>query len=316
MAKPPALPSRIVFMGTPPFAARSLKALLDAGAKPVAVFTRPDAVAGRGHKTVEPPVKAMAREAGIEVVQPKTLKTPEVQSYLKDLAPRVIVVVAYGQILPQAILDIPPLGCVNVHASLLPSHRGASPIAHAIWAGDKETGVTTMKMEAGLDTGPAYLQEKTRMPAIATTGSLTELLSEMGAGLLLETLRGLEAGSLQPVPQDDSIATQAPRLTKAQGMLDFSKPAAELERQIRAFEPWPGTFFTFKGETIKVRGAALGPAAPNGAAVGEVVSSEPFAVACGCGGMILFTTLQREGKRLMPASEVLRGFHIQPGSRL
>ncbi len=154
------------------------------------------------------------------------------------------------------------------------------------------------------------------MPAIATTGSLTELLSEMGAGLLLETLRGLEAGSLQPVPQDDALATQAPRLAKAQGRLDFTKPAAELERQIRAFEPWPGTFFTFKGETIKVRGAVIGPAAPGGAAVGEVVSSEPFAVACGSGGTILFTTLQREGKRLMPASEVLRGFHIQPGSRL
>ncbi len=303
-------------MGTPPFAARSLKALLDEGAKPLAVFTRPDAIAGRGHKTIEPPVKAMAREAGIEVVQPKTLKTPEVQSYLKDLAPRVIVVVAYGQILPQAVLDMPPLGCVNVHASLLPRHRGASPIAHAIWAGDKETGVTTMKMEAGLDTGPTYLQEKTLMPPMATTGSLTELLSEMGARLLLETLRGLEAGRLRPVPQDDSLATQAPRLAKAQGRLDFTKPAAELERQVRAFEPWPGTFFTFKGETIKVRDAALGPAAPTGVAAGEVVSSEPFVVACGCGGTILFASLQREGKRLMPASEVLRGFHIQPGSRL
>ncbi len=312
----PALPSRIVFMGTPAFAARSLQALLDAGARPVAVFTRPDAVAGRGHKTVEPPVKAMAREAGVELLQPKTLKAPEIQSHLLELAPRVIVVAAYGQILPQPVLDIPPLGCVNVHASLLPRHRGASPIAHAIWAGDETTGVTTMKMEAGLDTGPIYLQEKTPLPAAATTGALTEILARMGAGLLLKTLRGLEAGSLHPIPQDDALATRAARLTKAQGKLDFTKPAAELARQVRAFEPWPGTFFLFKGETIKVHEAVAGRVVPAGAGPGEVVSSEPLAVACGCGGTILFAALQREGKRPMPASEVLRGFPIPPGSRL
>ncbi len=316
MTASPPLPGRVVFMGTPFFAARSLKALMDGGAKPVAVFTRQDAVAGRGHKISEPPVKEMAREAGIEIIQPKSLRTPEIQARLRDLAPDVIVVVAYGQILPQTVLDIPPLGCLNVHASLLPRHRGASPIAHSIWAGDLETGVTTMKMEAGLDSGPIYLQKITTIPNGATAGSLTGLLAETGAELLIETLRGLKAGNLHPVRQDDSLATQAPRLAKAQGALDFTKTAIEIERQIRAFEPWPGTFFTFNGQMIKTRAAAVGPAAPEGAVPGEVLSSEPFAVACGGATTVLFSVLQREGKRLMPASEVLRGFNIPPGSRL
>ena len=316
MAASPPLPGRIVFMGTPFFAARSLKGLIDAGAKPVAVFTRQDAAAGRGHRISEPPVKVMAREAGIELIQPKSLKAPEIQARLRALAPDVIVVVAYGQILPQAVLDIPRLGCLNVHASLLPRHRGASPIAHSIWAGDAETGVTTMRMEAGLDTGPIYLQRKTAIPHGATAGSLTGLLAEMGAELLIETLRGLQAGELQPVKQNDALATQAPRLAKAQGALDFTKTAAEIERQVRAFDPWPGTFFTFKGQMLKTHGAAVGPPAREGTAPGEVLSSEPFAVACGGATTILFSFLQREGKRLMPASEVLRGFYIPPGSRL
>lgn len=311
------LPAPLVFMGTPDFAAVSLKALLDAGVRPAAVYTRPDKSAGRGHHLSEPPVKQLAKEAGLPVLQPKTLRTPEAAAELRAFAPEVVAVVAYGQLLPQELLDIPSLGCVNVHASLLPRHRGASPIAHSIWAGDSKTGVCTMRMEAGMDTGPVYLREEMAAPPDATTGSLTPLLAAMGAGLLVRTLQGLKAGGLRPAPQDDAFATLAPRLKKGQGRLDFTRPASELERQARAFDPWPGTFFSLRGETLKVLSAALGGDAPKGAAPGEVVlSDESLAIACGDGRLFTVRTLQREGKRPLPALEVLRGFPIPPGTRL
>lgn len=311
------LPAPLVFMGTPDFAAVSLRALLDAGVRPAAVYTRPDKVAGRGHRLSEPPVKQLAREAGIEVLQPKSLRTPEAVETLRAFAPEVVAVVAYGQLLTQELLDIPPLGCVNVHASLLPRHRGASPIAHAIWAGDPQVGVCTMKMEAGMDTGPVYQREEMPSPPEATTGSLSEQLAEMGARLLLQTLEGLQAGQLRAVPQEDALATAAPRLKKEQGLLDFARPAAELERQVRAFCPWPGTFFSLRGETLKVLSATLGGEAPAGLQPGEVASTDDsLAIACGDGRLFTVRTLQREGKRPLPALEVLRGFPIPPGTRL
>lgn len=310
------LPDPLVFMGTPDFAAESLRALLSAGARVAAVYTRPDKAVGRGQKVSMPPVKRLALEAGLPVVQPSTLRTPEAVEQLRAFAPAAVAVVAYGQLLPQSILDIPTLGCVNVHASLLPRHRGASPIAHAIWAGDTVTGVCTMRMEAGMDTGPIYLRRELSVPADATAGSLSPLLAEMGAHLLVETLEALAGPGLAPVPQEETAVTLAPRLKKEQGLLSFARPAAELARQVRAFDPWPGTYFQSGVERIKVLSATEGAEAPAGASPGEVLPGSALQIACGDGRILIIRTLQREGRRPLPAPEVLRGFPIPPGTRL
>jgi methionyl-tRNA formyltransferase len=309
------LPGRIVFMGTPDFAAASLARLLTEGARPVAAFAQPDKPAGRGRGLSAPPVKALASREGIPVHQPPTLKDPAVKELIETLCPEVIVVVAYGKILPQAILDVPPLGCVNVHASLLPRHRGASPIAHAIWEGDEVTGVTTMRMEAGMDTGPLYLQTEIPVPPGATTGSLSSLLARAGGDLLVETLARLYAGKLEARPQDESRATYAPKIRSEQGRLSFEAPAEKIERQIRAFQPWPGTYVECREERVKVLASAIGGEV-RGAAPGEVVECSPLGVACGDGRVLYLTRLQREGKRALPSQEVLRGFPIPRGTRL
>ncbi len=302
-------------MGTPDFAVVSLDALLTAGVRPLAVYTQADKPAGRGRTLTPPPVKVRALDARLHVHQPATLRAPEVLDELKALMPDVIVVAAYGKLLPQDVLDIPSLGCVNVHASLLPRHRGASPIAHAIWAGDERAGVSLMRMEAGLDTGPVYAARGIPMPAGATTGLLTPVLARLGASLLLETLEGLEKGIAVPDAQDDSLATIAPRLKADQGKLDFSLTAPQLERQIRAFDPWPGTYFEFSGERIKVLSCAVGGFSPEGSSPGDVMSGPELAVACGGGTALILGTLQRAGKRPLPSSEVLRGFKIPAGAR-
>lgn len=308
------LPSRIVFMGTPDFALASLDALLASGVKPLAVFTQSDKPAGRGHAMTPPPVKRRALEQGLAVRQPLTLKDPKTIAELEALRPDVIAVAAYGKLLPPNVLDIPPLGCINVHASLLPRHRGASPIAHAIWAGDLEVGISIMRMEAGLDTGPVYMARGIPLSHDATTGTLTPLLAHLGADLLIETLRGLKEGILRPSPQADHLATIAPRLKAEQGRLDFNRPAAELERQIRAFNPWPRTYFEISGERISVLSATLGP--PTRQSPGEVLPGPGFCVACGDGNSLLLGIIQRAGKRPLSASEVLHGFKIPPGSKI
>jgi methionyl-tRNA formyltransferase len=310
------LPKRILFMGTPEFARVSLEALLAAGGKPVAVFTQPDKPAGRKRVLQTPPVKALAAAHGIEVLQARTLKDPEVISRIRGLSPDVIAVVAYGKILPKPVLDVPRLGCVNVHASLLPRHRGAAPIAHAIWAGDESTGVCTMRMEEGLDTGPVYRARAIPIPPDATTGTLTPVLAALGAELLVETLEELQSGSLQAVPQDGSRATLAPRIRSEEGRLDFSRAAALLERQVRAFDPWPGTHIEVRGERVNVLSSALGPAAPPASAPGEVIAGPGLGVACGDGCVLYLARIQREGRKAMPSAEVLRGFPIPPGTRL
>jgi methionyl-tRNA formyltransferase len=308
------LPSRIVFMGTPQFALASLDALLAAGVSPLAVYTQADKPAGRGRHLAAPPVKRRALEVGLEVRQPNTLKVPEVIEELRRFEPDVIAVAAYGKILPQAVLDIPPLGCVNVHASLLPRHRGASPIANAIWEGDERVGVSIMKMEAGLDTGPVYLAKGITTPQGATTRTLTPVLAHLGAALLVEALEGIAAGVLTPVAQRDEEATLAPRLLAEQGRLDFGRPALYLERQIRAFDPWPGCYVEFEGERIKVLAGAIGGATSR--VPGEVLEGPGLSVACGDGLSLVLTTIQRAGKRPLPTSEVLRGFKIPQGTRL
>jgi len=308
------LPSRIVFMGTPDFALPSLEALLASGVRPLAVFTQSDKPAGRGRGMTPPPVKRYALEHGLDIRQPATLKDPEVVAGLRALGPEAIVVAAYGKILPPAILEIPPLGCINVHASLLPRQRGASPIAHAIWTGDPEVGISIMRMEAGLDTGPVYMSRGIPAPQEATTGTLTPLLARLGADLLLATLKGIKAGILEPEPQEDALATLAPRLKVEQGRLDFSRPAAELERQVRAFHPWPGTYFECSGERIKVHSVSIGPV--TSLPPGEVLASPGLSIACGDGRTVVLETIQRAGKRPLPASEVLHGFKIPPGSKI
>jgi methionyl-tRNA formyltransferase len=308
------LPSRIVFMGTPDFALPSLEALLVSGVRPLAVFTQSDKPAGRGRGMTPPPVKRYALEKGLDIRQPATLKDPEVMADLRSLGPDVIAVAAFGKILPPAILEIPPLGCINVHASLLPRHRGASPIAHAIWAGDREVGISIMRMEAGLDTGPVYMSRGIPAPQEATTGTLTPLLARLGADLLIATLKGIRAGILEPEAQEESLATLAPRLKVEQGRMDFSRPAEELERQVRAFDPWPGTFFEYSGERIKVHSVSIGP--ETSLPPGEVLALPGFSIACGDGRALVLETIQRAGKRPLPASEVLHGFKLPPGSKI
>ncbi len=305
------LPGRIVFMGTPDFAAASLEALLRSQANVAAVFTQPDKPVGRKRTLTAPPVKLLAKSAGIPVLQPRSLKGEDIAGELRELRPDVIVVAAYGKILPKSILAVPPMGCVNVHASLLPRHRGASPIAHSIWAGDRETGITIMKMDEGMDTGPVLMKRAVPMPPGATTESLTPVLASLGADLLLAALRGLQAGILEPQPQEDGKATYAPRLKAEDGRLDFGKPADRLEKQVRAFQPWPGTYFVLQGCKIKVLEAAVGECGARAAEAGGILRGPDFlGVTCGDGKVLEVRRLQREGRKAMSATDFLRGFPL------
>ncbi len=314
-------PARVIFMGTPDFAAPSLRALID-GAQPgriwpggltvAAVVTRPDKPVGRGRKMVYSPVKQLALEAGLSVLQPGPLRQPEAQAALRDLAPDVIVVAAFGQILPRTVLDLPSSGCLNVHASLLPRWRGASPIAAAIRAGDPDTGVTIMRMEEGLDTGAIVAMRATPIGADETTGALTERLAALGAELLTETLPGWLAGDITPIPQNESHATMTRPLRKEDGRLDWRLSATELARIARSVTPWPGAFTTWQGKLFKMQEVApierdndLPPGTCYPLPTGDVRG----ALACACGdGALALKVVQLEGKRAVPAADALRGY--------
>lgn len=276
-------PLRIVFAGTPEFAAEHLKALLNSPYQVVAVYTQPDRPAGRGQKLMPSPVKQLALQHEIAVYQPQTLRDPAAQAELAALKPDLLVVVAYGLILPQVVLDIPRLGCINSHASLLPRWRGAAPIQRAIQAGDAESGVTVMQMEAGLDTGPMLLKVSTPISADDTGGSLHDRLAELGPPAVLQAIDGLAAGRLRGEVQDDSLATYAHKLNKDEALLDWSRPAVELERLIRAFNPWPICHSSLNGAPLKVLAAQLvtEPGAGRGAP-GEILaaSKDGLTVAC------------------------------------
>lgn len=284
---------RIVFAGTPEFAAQHLQALLDANRQVVAVYTQPDRPAGRGQKLMPSPVKQLAQSRGIPVFQPSTLRAPEAQAELAALQADLMVVVAYGLILPQAVLDLPRLGCINSHASLLPRWRGAAPIQRAIEAGDSESGVTVMQMEAGLDTGPMLLKVTTPVSAIDTGGSLHDRLATLGAQALVEAVAALEAGTLVGEVQDDALATYAHKLNKEEARLDWTRPAVELERRVRAFHPWPICHAGLDDATLKVHAAraAAGQGTP-----GQILeaSREGLEIACGEGSLLL-TRLQLPG---------------------
>ncbi|CAK13018.1 methionyl-tRNA formyltransferase [Pseudomonas entomophila] len=293
---------RIVFAGTPEFAAEHLKALLDSPYEIVAVYTQPDRPAGRGQKLMPSAVKALAVAHDIPVYQPQTLRNPEAQAELAALKPDLMVVVAYGLILPQVVLDIPRLGCINSHASLLPRWRGAAPIQRAVEAGDAESGVTVMRMEAGLDTGPMLLKVVTPISAEDTGGTLHDRLAAMGPGAVVQAIAGLADGSLQGEVQDDTLATYAHKLNKDEARIDWNRPAVELERLIRAFNPWPVCHSTLDGESVKVLAANLstGKGTP-----GEILSAskDGLVVACGDGALSL-TRLQLPGGKALAFSDL------------
>ncbi len=306
---------RVAFMGTPDFSVPTLKALAEAGHEIAAVYSQPPRPAGRGQKERPSPVQAYAESRGWEVRTPASLKTPEAQADFAALDLDVAVVVAYGLILPQAILDAPRLGCVNVHASLLPRWRGAAPIQRALLAGDAETGVTIMQMEAGLDTGPMLLKRSLPIARETSAQDLHDALAELGASMINEALDGLAAGTLTATPQPDEGVTYAEKLDKAEGRLDWSDSAEALDRRIRAFTPWPGAFFEVEGakgrERVKVLQAEL---CEESGVPGTVLDGQAT-VACGKGALRL-KKVQRAGKAPMDAEAWLRGFDLPAGTVL
>ncbi|MCQ4286386.1 methionyl-tRNA formyltransferase [Pseudomonas stutzeri] len=293
---------RIVFAGTPEFAAQHLQALLDTNRQVVAVYTQPDRPAGRGQKLMPSPVKQLALQHGIAVYQPQTLRDPAAQAELAGLQADLMVVVAYGLILPQAVLDMPRLGCINSHASLLPRWRGAAPIQRAVEAGDAESGVTVMQMEAGLDTGPMLLKVSTPITTDDTGGSLHDRLAELGSRAVVEAVTALEAGSLKGEVQDDNLATYAHKLNKDEARLDWSRPAVELERLIRAFHPWPICHSSLDEAAVKIHGARLtdGQGEP-----GQIIGAgkDGLQVACGVGSLLI-TRLQLPGGKPLGFSDL------------
>ncbi|MEC4594610.1 MULTISPECIES: methionyl-tRNA formyltransferase [Nitrospirillum] len=299
---------RLAFMGTPDFSVPVLDALVAAGHEVACVYSQPPRPAGRGHKEQPTPVHARAQALGIPVRTPRTLRKEEAQAEFRELNLDVAVVVAYGLILPQAVLDAPRLGCLNIHASLLPRWRGAAPIQRAILAGDAESGVTIMQMEAGLDTGPTLLEERIALTPRMTASQLHDGLSAMGARLIVTALDRLAAGDLPATVQPEEGVTYAAKLTKEEGLLDFTKPAAELDRQVRALTPRPGTWFeaALEGGTVeKIKVLAAEPVAGTGAP-GTLLDAN-LTVACGEGALRL-TTVQRPGKGPVEGAAFLRGF--------
>jgi methionyl-tRNA formyltransferase len=311
---------RVIFMGTPEFAVPSLRALASLnGCEVVGVVTRLDKPAGRGSTPAPPPVKVAALALGLPVLQPGSLRKPAAQQQLADLAPDVIVVAAFGQILPATVLDLPARGCLNVHASLLPQYRGASPITAAILAGDAETGNTIMLMDVGLDTGAIIAQEALPIAPDDTTATLTAKLAVQGADLLARTLPRWLAGALTPLPQDEALATTTRLIRKEDGVIDWQLPAVGIARQVRAYSPWPGTQTTWRGQPLKITAAhALAdadqspPDLTSDAAPGTVVTwgrgaGQRLAVTCGDHTVLVLDVLQLPSKRAAAAADVARG---------
>jgi len=307
---------RLVFAGTPDFAARHLAGLLAHDLIPVAVFTQPDRPAGRGRKLQASAVKAMALEANLNVYQPESLKSAEVQQQLSKLEPDLLIVVAYGLILPQAVLDIPKLGCINVHGSLLPKWRGAAPIQRAIEAGDATTGVTIMQMDAGLDTGAMLLKAECAITDIDTSASLYEKLAELGAALLPEAVNKLIQGELIAEPQDDSQSSHAHKLTKAEGRINWSDDAPLIDRKIRAYTPWPGSQCQLNDQVLKCRARLCDTQAPSSQLPGTILSVDNSGLIVATGhGQIQITQLQFPGKRMLAISDLLNAYadKLAPG---
>ena len=306
---------RIIFMGTPEFAAPAIDSLIEAGHEIAAVFSQPDKPKGRGYTLTPPPVKVKALEHGIPVYQPRSMRDGEALKIFQEINPDVGVVIAYGKILPQEILDAPKFGCINVHASLLPKYRGAAPIQWSVIDGESKTGVTTMQMDAGLDTGDMLLRSETPILPDETAGELHDRLSAMGAQLIVRTLDALAKGELTPEKQDDSQTCYAKMLTKELCAVDWSKSAQEIHNQIRGLSPWPVATAVLDGKKLKLHRSAISPLQDSEAQCGEIISLEPFTVKCGSGAIELLE-VQAEGKKRMTSAEYLRGHKIETGSRL
>ncbi|MDP7113686.1 MAG: methionyl-tRNA formyltransferase [Myxococcota bacterium] len=308
-------PLRIVFMGSPGIARPCIDRLIGGPEQVVAIYCQPDKRAGRGRKLTPPPIAHCAAENAIPLYQPRGLRKPEEQERFASLKPDFAVVVAYGKILPPAILAIPRYGCINVHFSLLPAYRGAGPVQWAIIRGERETGVTTMQMDEGLDTGPALLQRSEPIHATDTSASLADRLAGVGADLLAETLAAFRDGTLEARPQDDAASSYAPMLSKADGALDWTRPAADLDQLARGTYPWPGAFTHRAGKRIKVITAEPLKASAR-ATPGQVVRAGKEGVDVACGdGQLRLLQLQPEGKRAMDAASFVNGFRVQPGEQ-
>jgi methionyl-tRNA formyltransferase len=297
------LVTTVVFIGSPDFALPTLRALVDRY-DVVGVVTQPDRASGRGQELKAPPVKTLALELGIPVMQPEKLRQPDAIEGLRAWNPDLIVVAAFGQILRKDVLELPPYGCLNVHASLLPRWRGAAPINAAILHGDEETGVTIMQMDAGLDTGPMLSQRSIRLTREDTAGSIFEKLSTLGADLLLETLPDYLSGKLTPIPQPEEGVTYAPMLKKEEGKLDFNHDVHELERRVRAFNPWPGAFMDFDGMLLKVHRARVEAVE---ASVGQRVIYQNQPAVGARGGILILEEVQPSGKKPMSGRSFLAG---------
>jgi len=307
----------IVFAGTPEFAVSSLKALHESGHTVIAVYTQPDRPAGRGRKLQASPVKKYAAAQALPVYQPNTLKNTEDQNQLASLHPDVMVVVAYGLILPPKVLEIPRLGCLNVHASLLPRWRGAAPIQRAIEAGDDVTGVTIMQMDAGLDTGDMLIRKETPIREDDTTETLHDRLATLGAAALLTALDGLEQGTLTGEPQNDDDATYAKKLDKAEAVIDWTQSAEVLARKVRAFNPWPAASCSLNGRRLRILQAKASTSKNEGTEIGMVCDTNADSISVQTGeGCLGITRLQLEGGRPQSVREFLNGHQLKVGDRL
>ncbi|ORJ62108.1 methionyl-tRNA formyltransferase [Geothermobacter hydrogeniphilus] len=305
---------RTVFMGTPDFACPSLAGLIDAGCNLVGVFTQPDRPSGRGRKLTPPPVKVLAEQRQIPVFQPEKLRRPEAVEQLRSLAPDLVVVVAYGQILSREVLQLPRFGCINVHASLLPKYRGAAPINKAIIDGETVTGVTTMYMDEGLDTGDMLIRKSLDIGPNETAGELHDRLAPLGAEAMRETLQRLCAGTLERVPQNDAESSYASMMKKEDGRIDWNRPARQVHNLVRGLDPWPSAYTTLDGLTLKI--AATSVVAGTGEP-GMVLQASADGVLVACGEQALLVgRLQLPGKKQLAAADFLRGHDLPPGTRL
>jgi methionyl-tRNA formyltransferase len=308
---------KLVFCGTPLFAVPSVERLTASGFDVQLVVTQPDRPQGRGMELAAPPVKQAAQKLNLRVIQPEKIKkNEEFQKQLTDLAPEAIIVVGYGRIIPPWMLELPPRGNINVHGSLLPKYRGAAPIQWAVASGESVTGVTTMLLNEGLDTGDLLLQREMQVLPEDTSLALSPRLADLGAGLLVETLRGLEADTVRPVPQDQTRATLAPILKKEDGQVDFRRSAVEIYHRWRGFQPWPGAYSRFRDKNLKIINTHPAEGAPS-LSPGELrVVGEKLFAGCGAGEAVELLQVQPEGKKTISAREFISGYRLTPGERL
>lgn len=299
---------KVIFAGTPEFAVPTLNALIASSHEVITVFTQPDRPAGRGQQLQASPIKQIAEKTNIPVYQPASLRDEAIQAHIKKLQPAVIVVVAYGLILPKAVLDIPKYGCINIHPSLLPRWRGAAPIQRTIEAGDKETAVTIMQMDKGMDTGPILLQEKMMLQGNETSGSLHDVCAEKGAELLLKVLNDIN--TIEPIAQSDAGITHAKKVEKSEGKINFEKSVDEIDAHIRAMTPWPSAMMAFQNETIKILSAKIVSHGKSSHVVGVLFREQDKLCISAKDGVLEILMLQLPGKKPVAAKDFLRGYKV------